>query len=103
MEWRGLPSPGSTTASSRLLHVFERYWPQAARSPEELRTFLNNELKLCQINHLFLDRILLQLVTRICHQHALSLLQQENRGRRAGARQLWTRSWAHTKLCAPRL
>jgi len=29
-EWRGLPSPGSTTASSRLLHVFERYWPQAA-------------------------------------------------------------------------
>ncbi len=72
MEWRGLPSPGSTTASSRLLHVFERYWPQAARSPEELRTFLNNELKLCQINHLFLDRILLQLVTRICHQQALS-------------------------------
>jgi len=30
MEWRGLPSPGSPTASSRLLHVRERYWAQGA-------------------------------------------------------------------------
>src|SRR5713226_10097447 len=41
MEWRGLPSPGSPTASSRLVHVFERYWPQAAKhgvcnSPDSL-------------------------------------------------------------------
>ncbi len=32
MEWRGLPSPGSPTASSRLVHVFERYCPQAGQS-----------------------------------------------------------------------
>ncbi len=33
LEWRGLPSPGSPTASSRLVHVFERYWPQEAAQP----------------------------------------------------------------------
>ncbi len=66
--------------------------PLAERSPEELRTFLNKELKLCQINHLFSDRILLQLETRICHRQPLPLLQQENRWRRACVHELWTRS-----------